>query len=721
LFKSKGNQAAQSGKKSLSYHTAASGSVVKSFTESANKLSPLKERVGEGLPEMEPVEFSFNKPVEHGSDHKPNTRWSARNKNQIEEETKEVSETESPQVEEQELDIEEDDHRIEQEKTRSNKSSKKTIKQQEQEEDGDDEEGGEADEEEEEESEVENNKSRRDSKSKGSKDKIDIEKPQKSSKKRTKRVVEEDDSDDITTPGKTDQGDEEYLPGRLMPKKYKKPDENRVLTNERKEYTLFEDWKILEITEAHIMKNGPTNLMSRYFWEGAKDPKTKKKLFDGTRSAESLRERYKRFISNLTSEDMKQIRKFVADHNEDEEELRKYHTVWKTKDGIRRFTGISDELTYKPLKRQTPYGTKMPRKSTPSKSSKRQSKEKERVKPESSKRGSAIKIAIDPNLDESDIQVENMDAEELEEIEKIETGRELKFDTSFLEDTNRPVTRGEKKHRQSDASRYAKAYQDLKSQYEALKKQVQEARPVPTTLHDRLENLFRGKKEVSPEPEPQIVTQKAPEKVRPQYIIVKPPELPQIQLPPPKILKEVATNTPRIRLPNFKPAHKAVQVNLPINDSPDIEVQPMNGYARVRKEYDGERLIARPSTELKAVRSENYYHERSLNLSESMSRKKPLRMFPYEERLNIYVDTTAGQRFSLVEEPEYEGDNEEERDAEEEMRRLKALAIEYNVRFQDLLNFLFGDNSSETWSPYSFGKADERYYTVKSISKFEDS
>jgi len=126
-------------------------------------------------------------------------------------------------------------------------------------------------------------------------------------------------------------------------------------TAERKEYTLYDDWRIIEVIEDYKKLNGTKGLLSHSLWDKLKDPKTNQKLLQGVRTTESLRDRYKRTIALLSDEDIEKIKKFAREHTE--EECLHHYCQFKKVNGLKKLTQIASRPSYDPnnLKRKTPY------------------------------------------------------------------------------------------------------------------------------------------------------------------------------------------------------------------------------------------------------------------------------------------------------------------------------------------------------------------------------
>jgi len=81
-----------------------------------------------------------------------------------------------------------------------------------------------------------------------------------------------------------------------------------------KRYNVFEDWRILDSVDHHIKENGTRGILSKQVWEKLIDPRTGTKVLSGTRSSESMRERYKRWLRRMTPEDREELFNFVKTH-----------------------------------------------------------------------------------------------------------------------------------------------------------------------------------------------------------------------------------------------------------------------------------------------------------------------------------------------------------------------------------------------------------------------
>jgi len=173
--------------------------------------------------------------------------------------------------------------------------------------------------------------------------------------------VDEDQENEVTD----EKDEEEFMKEDLIEEELDaiKSDEGenklgRGNTNERREYTAYEDAKILEATEDYIEKNGARGLQSITMWQQLKDPQTGDLVLKGMRSFESMRDRYKRYIMLLNKEDKEKIREFVNTHTVEEQKA--HHSLFKKVNKRRKFIGISAQLNYDPerIKRHTPYNTK---------------------------------------------------------------------------------------------------------------------------------------------------------------------------------------------------------------------------------------------------------------------------------------------------------------------------------------------------------------------------
>jgi len=178
-------------------------------------------------------------------------------------------------------------------------------------------------------------------------------KPRKKIKSEEDEYRVEDDLERVSETSSDELDDEEDRDSFINNSKR----EDKGCTNERKEYTVYEDWRILEATDDYIEKNGPKGLQSIVRWKKLRDPMTGEKVLFETRSFESMRDRYKRYIMVFNKEDKTTIRKFCQEHPK--EELFNYHCLFKKIDKSRRFIGISTELNYDPkrISRRTFYNT----------------------------------------------------------------------------------------------------------------------------------------------------------------------------------------------------------------------------------------------------------------------------------------------------------------------------------------------------------------------------
>jgi len=187
-------------------------------------------------------------------------------------------------------------------------------------------------------------------------------------------------------------------------------------SNVRKEYSAYEDWRILETVESQIPEGSK---ISRSFWNTVDDPLTGKRLLDGKRTSESLRDRYKRYIASLDEVGKETLREFAKEH--DTETMKKYHCLFKKVGGLKQFMGVSDQLNYNPerMQRKTPYGTK------PTK--KKDEEEKEEQKTTKSRRKNIGQVEKDFE-EEGNVQ-HQMEEEFVDFVDEIE---EVTFATSEI-------------------------------------------------------------------------------------------------------------------------------------------------------------------------------------------------------------------------------------------------------------------------------------------------
>jgi hypothetical protein len=112
----------------------------------------------------------------------------------------------------------------------------------------------------------------------------------------------------------------------------------------RREYNVYEDWRILEAIEDFIKKNGMKGATSKNLWIRLNDPQTELPLLLGQRSSESMRERYKRQLVRLNAEEIEVVRIFAKEHTIDE---MKCHQCLFTK---KKFMGIGTGPISSPFK-----------------------------------------------------------------------------------------------------------------------------------------------------------------------------------------------------------------------------------------------------------------------------------------------------------------------------------------------------------------------------------
>jgi len=99
-----------------------------------------------------------------------------------------------------------------------------------------------------------------------------------------------------------------------------------------KRYNVFEDWRIMESVDFYIQKNGTKGILSKSVWEKLVDPETGGKVLSESRTPESMRERYKRWLRRMTPEDRKEITNFVRNHPE--EYIKHYNCMFDLAQGL---------------------------------------------------------------------------------------------------------------------------------------------------------------------------------------------------------------------------------------------------------------------------------------------------------------------------------------------------------------------------------------------------
>ena len=131
-------------------------------------------------------------------------------------------------------------------------------------------------------------------------------------------------------------------------------------SNVRREYAVYEDWRILESLAAFERQNGSVGLKSINTWVALRDPLTKKKLTEIGRTAESLKTRMYKTLALLTEEDKEQIAEYIQNHSK-EEAMSAYCRFEVDKNTKKKkFQGIFKEPSYIPsnFQRKTAYNQK---------------------------------------------------------------------------------------------------------------------------------------------------------------------------------------------------------------------------------------------------------------------------------------------------------------------------------------------------------------------------
>lgn len=188
-------------------------------------------------------------------------------------------------------------------------------------------------------------------------------------------------------------------------------EQDEVLNNEeekkveRKGYSVYEDWRIMEAMDYQLENEGITALSSRALWNEIVDPVTGERLLENERSSESMRDRYKRYISKLDDVAKKEIREFAETHSP--EDMKKHYCIFQTpsEGGPKRFMGISAEVNYNTerLKRKTPYGSKPKKKNQSGKKDSEKSKRRQEKSIEEEETDLQQNMTIEEILDQENI------------------------------------------------------------------------------------------------------------------------------------------------------------------------------------------------------------------------------------------------------------------------------------------------------------------------------
>jgi len=107
----------------------------------------------------------------------------------------------------------------------------------------------------------------------------------------------------------------------------------------RREYSAYEDWRILDTIDQLVMNEGKTALNSRTLWATIKDPLTGRKLLDDKRSSESMRDRHKRYLSWLDDDAKERLEKFAKQNSL--EDMKNCYCIIKKVDGAKKLVSIS--------------------------------------------------------------------------------------------------------------------------------------------------------------------------------------------------------------------------------------------------------------------------------------------------------------------------------------------------------------------------------------------
>jgi len=101
----------------------------------------------------------------------------------------------------------------------------------------------------------------------------------------------------------------------------------------------------LKAVNYHKQTGASEGLMSVRTWDKIIDPDTKRRLFEGERTADSLRDRFKRTLCHLSSSDVDYISERVTGRTD--EELKQLFCMFKKESkNSKRFQGISNRLAF---------------------------------------------------------------------------------------------------------------------------------------------------------------------------------------------------------------------------------------------------------------------------------------------------------------------------------------------------------------------------------------
>lgn len=224
-----------------------------------------------------------------------------------------------------------------------------------------------------------------------------LREPKQSHEKSAKNAVGSEEDTDIKVEEIDKAGEEEN-------RQNQSEEETKEQTSYRKEYSVYEDWRILESVDHLASTEGPKAL-TRSNWGKLIDPLTGRKIFDGNRSIESLRDRYKRYIGLITEAEKKMILDFAASHSP-EEMKQHFCTFKKNDDGEKKLVAISKQLNFNPerLQRKTPYGTKL---------------KKEDEKKVVDKKKGRVEESFEEEKNDLDVNLNDIEENILDEIEEL--------------------------------------------------------------------------------------------------------------------------------------------------------------------------------------------------------------------------------------------------------------------------------------------------------------
>ena len=154
---------------------------------------------------------------------------------------------------------------------------------------------------------------------------------------------EDDEEEEEAAEEEKEIEDIEEVEQRSLRREEEEPEEDFTHNrpSERREYSVYDDHRILEAYDAYVERNGEEGSKSVKTWETITDPLTRKRLLKNTRSGESMRNRYRKTLDLLTEAHKDQIREWIRTHSE--EEARNHYLKFEKAGVFKRktFAGIA--------------------------------------------------------------------------------------------------------------------------------------------------------------------------------------------------------------------------------------------------------------------------------------------------------------------------------------------------------------------------------------------